>query len=702
MDDKKLVKNKSKTVYSKRFQYQWFDDNPSWRNWVKEVPNEPSKFFCKACKAILACGVSEIKKHSRRESHLKNMKAQNLDCNISNFEITNRTSSIETVNLEQSEMIKSLSHSRKDFDFNDRVKIAELRLATFFVEKNVSFTIISDLLSLMKDIGNEHGILQTMYLEKKKLTQITNNVCHEETNRITKVLREHKFSIYENETSDKRNGKWLSLMVRYIEPKTLNVRCELLQMIHLDAIDCSASKIFKSFKNELLKKNISLRSIVSLACDNASATAEDKNCSFKTILSAKNPDLVILPCVCHSSMVAAKEACKILPRDCEHFIKGISTFISGSSKKTAIFRDFITSFDEKSSLTILKYAEMSWQMRHKFIQRILEMWNALGNFLMEQTCKNIRPTDDDLISIFRNPTTKAYFFFLEFTLDAFNKYNAKFQTRNTVIHELQTSSMELLFWFLKKFIKPNLLLLDPEISCNHTVRNLNFSDPINQLSLEEIDFGVECNEYLQGQLNQGILSETDISLVREYCLQFYVKASEHIRNHLPVDDTFLQLVNVFASRSALFDCDRNSTFRKVLQVKRRLCDVLDEDSIENEWKFLYEIDPRTKNELSKLSFDDMWMKIGFFSTNDERNESCFPNLRSLLSVVRALPHSNAETKRAISVIPDANTRKRNDISTETLNSICVIKYALKNNNSTARTMTVTREHLDLITAENIL
>lgn len=32
----------------------------------------------------------------------------------------------------------------------------------------------------------------------------------------------------------------------------------------------------------------------------------------------------------------------------------------------------------------------------------------------------------------------------------------------------------------------------------------------------------------------------------------------------------------------------------------------------------------------------------------------------------------------------------------TLNLICVIHYALKDNNNTVRTMEVTREHLDLI------
>jgi len=320
------------------------------------------------------------------------------------------------------------------------------------------------------------------------------------------------------------------------------------------------------------------------------------------------------------------------------------------------------------------------------------MWDTLGKFLMEQASENVRFADE-LLGIFQKPSTKAYLFFLEFTLDTFNKYNAKFQTRKSLIHELQPYSMELLLWFLRKFIK--LTLLKPE-TLGDIVRKLNFSDHNNQLPLEEIDFGFECKEYLQEQLNQEICSKMEVDLIRENCLQFYIKASEQIRNRLPID-SFLYNVAVFENKTALFDCNRDSTVLKVLQVNRRLGKLVDERLVEKEWKYLYEIDTVTKNEWSKLCFDDMWIKISLFST--DKGELHFPNLRLLLSVVRTLPHSNAEAERVFSLIPDAKTKKRNSISIETLNSICVIRYALKDNDKTARTMTVTREHLNLM--ENI-
>lgn len=110
------------------------------------------------------------------------------------------------------------------------------------------------------------------------------------------------------------NDKWLSLMVCYVERKTLYVKCELLQMITLDAVDCFASKIFDSFKNEFLKKNIILKIIVGFACDNASVMV-GKKLSFKTKLIAENPNLITFQCMCHSSALAVKEAIEVILKD---------------------------------------------------------------------------------------------------------------------------------------------------------------------------------------------------------------------------------------------------------------------------------------------------------------------------------------------------------------------------------------------------
>ena len=95
----------------------------------------------------------------------------------------------------------------------------------------------------------------------------------------------------------------------------------------------------------------------------------------------------------------------------------------------------------------------------------------------------------------------------------------------------------------------------------------------------------------------------------------------------------------------------------------------------------------------------MWSAIAVFGT--ESQNRMFPNLTSLLNRVRTLPHSNAEAERAFSMLTDAKTIKRNQLETKMINSICVTRAALKARDETARTMTVSAEHIALMNPENL-
>lgn len=122
MSDEEPVHKKYKCVpiKKKRFQYHWFDVNPSWKTWVNFIPNEPNKFYCKACNKLLACGLTEIKRHSVKISHVLKMKELYLNSNISKVIISNETS-IETVNCNEPEMTQSLPDLKEDVDFKERV-----------------------------------------------------------------------------------------------------------------------------------------------------------------------------------------------------------------------------------------------------------------------------------------------------------------------------------------------------------------------------------------------------------------------------------------------------------------------------------------------------------------------------------------------------------------------------------------------------
>lgn len=135
----------------------------------------------------------------------------------------------------------------------------------------------------------------------------------------------------------------MCILVRYISPLSKKITTKLLELYPLNATDCSASIIFESFKNCLEDKEIPIKNIVGLACNNVSVMVGCNN-FFMSHLKSEIPRLITMNCICHSSALVASKACEKLPSSCEHLIKGVATYISGSAKRNAIlveFRDFL-------------------------------------------------------------------------------------------------------------------------------------------------------------------------------------------------------------------------------------------------------------------------------------------------------------------------------------------------------------------------
>lgn len=63
---------------------------------------------------------------------------------------------------------------------------------------------------------------------------------------------------------------FMCVLVKYVSPIDKEVKIQLLELLPLDATDCSAKKIFEIFKAFFLENNISLENIIGMASDNAS------------------------------------------------------------------------------------------------------------------------------------------------------------------------------------------------------------------------------------------------------------------------------------------------------------------------------------------------------------------------------------------------------------------------------------------------
>ncbi|XP_066583780.1 protein FAM200A-like [Prorops nasuta] len=645
---------------SKKFRLSWLEKS-EFKLWLRNIPNNDNYFYCRVCNVTCKSGLSNITEHARSKNHKSNLPENNMD-NIENLEQT-------------------------ACSFDERKKSAEIRFAALMTEKNIPFNAANDILNFFKEIGKDSNVLQSMRMNRTKCTKIISNVlCPIETESIAENIKENNFSVFIDETSDITNKKWMTFFVRYVDSTTLDVQCTLLKLIDIDAKDCCAEKLFDYFEKEMLRMGISFSNIIGLACDNASVMI-GKHSSFKTKLEAKCKNLKTFPCICHSLALAANAACSKIPDFCEDFMKKISTYVNSSPKRSAIYEEFSTAFQEKNK-KILKLCDTRWLCRYQCIERILTSWNSIVNFLREMVVSENSKTAQDLLSTVENVDTKAYFLFLKFVLNYFNSFSAYFQTRETRVHLIYDKSVQLLKDLCINYLKTPLI--------NYLTDNIRLSDEHNIKNIEEIYLGPDCEKYLTELEKEG---RKDIVIdVRKHCLQFYLTAAKEIKKRLPFNDEFLKNLRVLKADIALQQCDREKSFDDISLIAKSLGDY-DETKLKEEWVSLYnKITDEEKVKLSQLNFDDMWKNILKIDINGSKN---WPNLSKLLSKVRCLPHSNADPERTFSVLSDLKTRKRNRLSADSVNSACVFKSALKAKKRKAIDIELSDKHIALMDSKNL-
>lgn len=118
----------------------------------------------------------------------------------------------------------------------------------------------------------------------------------------------------------------------------------------------------------------------------------------------------------------------------------------------------------------------------------------------------------------------------------------------------------------------------------------------------------------------------------------------------------------------------------------------DDDGLKKEWFALHQdFTEAEKDSFTMLNLDELWKKI--FQHTDRH-----PNLKSLLNAVRSLPNSNADSERIFSYLPDLKTKKRNKLSSISMNAACVLKSALKARRESALDVEINEKHLSLMSS----
>ncbi|XP_034944545.1 uncharacterized protein [Chelonus insularis] len=267
------------------------------------------------------------------------------------------------------------SHSEPNKSNDDSIYL-EIKLSTFLVEHNISFTILDHLTPLLKECIEDSTIVKKMQLKADKGAAIAKNILgRAKKDDLQDELKSSLFSILIDESTDISGVKTMCIIVRFFSPQEERIISKFWELCQVFGGDikgdqASAEHLFKLVSNSFESHGIPSKHIIGFASDGCNTMMGNKN-SVASRFEEQCPGIYIFKCICHSLHLCASEACKQLPRSCEDLARNIYNEFKNSAKRQFLFREF-QSFLDTEIHKILRPAQTRWLSLSSVVNRIVE------------------------------------------------------------------------------------------------------------------------------------------------------------------------------------------------------------------------------------------------------------------------------------------------------------------------------------------
>lgn len=167
------------------------------------------------CNAEFISELSVIKRHSNSIKHLNRLKGK--DASQSN--IFSHFKSAST----------GISSTHEE-----NVKTAEIKLCGFIAEHNISFLTMDHLCPLLSTIFPDSNIAKDLAVRRTKSKAIvTNIISHSHKNELATILRNTKFNILTDESTDISTNKSACIVVKYFDNEKNKIETNLWELISI-------------------------------------------------------------------------------------------------------------------------------------------------------------------------------------------------------------------------------------------------------------------------------------------------------------------------------------------------------------------------------------------------------------------------------------------------------------------------------------
>lgn len=194
---------------------------------------------------------------------------------------------------------------------------AEIKLAAFFAEHNIAFSVADHLTDLLKEIIPDSTLVQEIQLKRTKITAVVKNAIGEGHKvDLANKLKLTKFSALTDETTDVSTVKTACVVVRYFDYDAQKICSAFWELYKIfketdtnDIPTANAENLYRALIDSFTSRNVPLTNMIGFGSDGCNVMMGD-NDSVKTRLTRDLPGIVISKCVCQSAHLYASQACK--------------------------------------------------------------------------------------------------------------------------------------------------------------------------------------------------------------------------------------------------------------------------------------------------------------------------------------------------------------------------------------------------------
>lgn len=511
--------------------------------------------------------------------------------------------------------------------------------------------------------------LEKIQLHRTKCAKLISNVvaksfCEE----LIEELKEVKFSLLIDESTDVSVSKLLCLCVKFYSFTENVLKTEFLALLQITS--ATGESIFKAITDFFAKINVDLANCIGFSSDGASNVCGAHN-SVLSRLKNVSPGIIFIKCTCHSLALCAEHAFKQLPSNLDFMLAEVARWFKISTLRRKDFQDVFHAMNDEYVYPsqFITPSTTRWLVKGKCIFSILSQWHELTAYFSVINDKDKNYHARILKEMLADRRNFLYLTFVLPIIQDFEKVNAAFQATN--------ANPVKVFEDLRQLHRSLLVRV-----------YAGGSSESNVLPLEKTDFGVKFEQ----ELKKAQLCREDVHIMKTRCQDFLIEANAQLEKRVNENLDIISSVNNFNPRECL------SHFRKDLHdFPTHFFEFhkFDNDKVANQYRKLLLVNWKNEFDDKNIPDDPVAFWSGVRKYKDALNENCFEELAIVALSAYCLPVSNAVVERIFSHVTNVKSKVRNKLSTELLSAIIRVRSKLHFRETCCEDFVVTKKMLSL-------